>query len=327
VFYYAVVQYSIEYLLNGGSHVAPPVLYTVEDLPLSVPVPTKSGYPFLHWIATCANGSMVQLSTSEIPVGTTGNLNLAAVFGTTPIQYDITYAYNGGTPTSGNPTTYNIENGYRINPVELRPPTLPGYAFSYWRVVPVGSAAFTLLTTGLPAGFTGNIALFAIWDPTPVTYDLHYEVDEPNGGVNAPGNPGNYTVKSDFPLEIKAPTRPGYEFRYWIVTTLSGNSYQLPSSGIPSGTTGSLTLTAVWNPNPIRYTITYELDGGTNDPVNPTRYDVESGAITLVDPTKAGYTFQHWMITYDGAAISVMLSGSVIPAATTGNLKLDAIWA
>ena len=42
------------------------------------------------------------------------------------------------------------------------------------------------------------------------------------------------------------------------------------------------------------YTITYELDGGTNAPENPAGYNVETGTITLKDPAKAGYTFAGW---------------------------------
>lgn len=40
----------------------------------------------------------------------------------------------------------------------------------------------------------------------------------------------------------------------------------------------------------VTYTISYELNGGTNGN-NPATYDVESGAIELADPTREGYTF------------------------------------
>lgn len=45
------------------------------------------------------------------------------------------------------------------------------------------------------------------------------------------------------------------------------------------------------------YSITYNLDGGTNHPDNPMGYEKSSKAIALKNPTKAGYTFKGWYTT------------------------------
>ena len=42
------------------------------------------------------------------------------------------------------------------------------------------------------------------------------------------------------------------------------------------------------------YAIAYELDGGTNPAGNPATYNVDSDAITLAIPTRAGYAFEGW---------------------------------
>ena len=70
------------------------------------------------------------------------------------------------------------------------------------------------------------------------------------------------------------------------------------------------------------YTITYELDGGTNVPENPASYNVETGTITLKDPAKPGYTFAGWYRTEDftGEAVTEITQG------TTGNITLYAKW-
>ncbi len=70
------------------------------------------------------------------------------------------------------------------------------------------------------------------------------------------------------------------------------------------------------------YTITYELNGGTNAPENPAGYNVETETITLKDPAKPGYTFAGWYMAEDftGNAVTEIVQG------TTGNITLYAKW-
>jgi uncharacterized repeat protein (TIGR02543 family) len=322
-FYYTVTQFTITYELNGGTHSETPNTYTIDDLPLPIALPDKTGYPFLYWVATFSNGSQIQLPTSEIPAGTTGNIRLAAVWSITPTEYSVRYVLNGGDLAPGYPTTYNVQNSITINTNTVGSPTMAGYTFLRWTAVYANGTMFTLTTSGIPTGLIGDVTLVAIWDPTPISYDVIYELA---GGVNAPGNPETYTVKSIFPIPVYAPTRAGYEFLYWVITYSNGTQRQLPTSGIIDGTTGNIWLTAVWNPNPISYSIRYDLDGGVPATGNPSIYNVESGAISIASPTKDNYTFQGWMITYDDNTTPTLLSGSVIPAGTTGNILLVAIW-
>ena len=54
--------------------------------------------------------------------------------------------------------------------------------------------------------------------------------------------------------------------------------------------------------NAVDFTITYNLDGGTNDANNPANYTIETDPITLADATKVGYTtFAGW---YSDAAFT-----------------------
>jgi uncharacterized repeat protein (TIGR02543 family) len=62
------------------------------------------------------------------------------------------------------------------------------------------------------------------------------------------------------------------------------------------------------------YSIAYELNGGENNPDNPGAYTVESGDITLKDPSRTGYTFTGWTP-----------SGS-IPAGSLGDMTFTANW-
>jgi uncharacterized repeat protein (TIGR02543 family) len=325
-FYYTIVQYSIEYDLNGGSHSKKPDSYTIAELPLAIVDPIKTGFEFRYWVATYSSGSQVPLTAAGIPAGTTGDITLTAVWGVTPIDYTITYILNGGTAAAGNPTKYNVENSFAINSDTVLAPTLLGYKFSHWMVVYSNALPFTLTAAGIPAGTVGNVMLAAIWDPVPVPYSITYTL---NGGDNAAGNPTKYNVKTSFPLAVHEPTKAGYTFSYWMVTRADGSQIQLPASGIPAVFTGDLKLAAVWNPQPVSYTITYDL-GDNGEGVNPSsnvkHYDVTFGQITIANPTRSNYTFKHWLVTYANSTEQTILTGSVIPAGTTGNLKLVAVW-
>ncbi|MCL1797769.1 MAG: InlB B-repeat-containing protein, partial [Eggerthellaceae bacterium] len=65
-----------------------------------------------------------------------------------------------------------------------------------------------------------------------ITYLITYN---PNGGTNHPSNPKTYTIE-DTPIWFYPPTRNNYEFIGWEGVGFS----------VPGGTTGNLTLTAMW---------------------------------------------------------------------------------
>ena len=143
-------------------------------------------------------------------------------------------------------------------------------------------------------------------------YTITYELD---GGTNAPENPASYNVETET-ITLKAPTKDEYDFKGWY----KDGEFTTQVTEIPQGTTGNITLYAKWEL--VSYTITYELDGGTNVPENPASYNVESETITLKDPAKPGYTFEGWYRTEDftGNAVTEIIQG------TTGNITLYAKW-
>ena len=77
---------------------------------------------------------------------------------------------------------------------------------------------------------------------------------------------------------------------------------------------------AKWEIN--QYTITYDLAGGTAEG-NLDTYTVETGAFTLKNPTKSGYTFTGWSGTgLDGENNMTV----TIPTGSTGNRTYTAHW-
>ena len=133
-------------------------------------------------------------------------------------------------------------------------------------------------------------------------YTLTFDTD--GGSAIAP-------ITQDYGTAVTAPadpTRTGYTFAGWTP--------EIPAA-MPAE---DLTIKAKWTVN--TYTITYDLDGGTAEG-NPASYTVESGAITLAEPAKPGYTFTGWSGTDLEGADNLDVT---IPAGSTGDRSYTAHW-
>lgn len=128
-----------------------------------------------------------------------------------------------------------------------------------------------------------------------------------------------------------------YEFimpaGFYTYTTVSFGRYETEDSATPWNSTGDITIdntknyvktfeedkeTATWGNYPT-YTITYNLNGGTNPADAPNEYDGTS-AITLPKPTKTDYVFNDW---FDNAE----LTGSAVRKITVGSTGNKEFWA
>ena len=235
------IYYNIVYVLDGGVN-APgnPSVYTVAStFPIDIGNPSRPNYTFLGWVVVYNNGTVIPLASSySIPTGSAGNVTLTAVWSPIIQTFSIEYNLNGGVNAVGNPTSYSTNS----LPLSIANPSRSGYVFSYWLMECEGS--FTALTSGvIPAGTVGNVRLTAVWTVAP-TYTITYAL---NGGTNAVGNPTTYTTSSA-PLNVADPSMSGYVFLYWIALYADGSLGVLPPSGIAAGTTGDITLIAVWYP-------------------------------------------------------------------------------
>ena len=105
------------------------------------------------------------------------------------------------------------------------------------------------------------------------------------------------------------PVKNGYTFNGW---TYQGQPWVFFGYVI----TEDITLVADYTP--IEYSITYVLDGGTNNPSNPASYTVED-SIVLADPTKSFNDFLGWFNENDEQVTSISLG-------STGDITLEARW-
>ena len=138
-----------------------------------------------------------------------------------------------------------------------------------------------------------------------VTFKLNEADEEPYMTVSV--NEGGIPF---FPQD--PPEKKGYEFKYW-----GYDGYEWPAS---YPITQDTVITAVWDKTV--YNVTYHLDGGTNDILNPVKYTIEERA-TLTSPIKDYYVFDGWY-TSDSFAEADKISE--IKLGSTGDLNLYAHW-
>lgn len=231
------------------------------------------GYDFLSWDVQGVSISDVDKSANSFSFVASAS---GAIF--TPSfklkDYSITYTTYGGTNDSSNPNFYT----YTVGVSSFEDPSKVGYSFENW----YDDADFSNEISDISSTQLGDITLFAKWKAN--SYDIGYEL---NGGTNNELNPTNYTYNTGVE-NFENPSKRGYTFINWyddanfsnIVTNISNSSL------------GKVTLYAKWEVN--HYTISYNLDNGTNDSRNPSEYTYGIGVGSFQEPSKLGYTFEGW---------------------------------
>ncbi len=281
---WSAVAYSITYYPNGGGITGTdPVSYTAETDTIVLSKPVKSGYVFGGWYGSADfSGGVIE----TIPKGSSGNIALYAKWG----NYSITYIMNGGN-NNPNPLAYNIDS----ETIVLTSPEKTGYAFAGWYD---NSGFIEPAVTAISKGSSGNKTLYAKWRDFTIAYTM-------NGGSFTGSYPQSYNGFTET-ITLTNPEKTGYIFGGWFDNVdFTGGVIDT----ISKGSSGDKTLYAKFLK---LYTITYELDGGTNNAFNPSFYTVETDTITLLNPIKDGYEFKGW---YEDSS----LTGNVITTITKGS--------
>ncbi|MCL2134036.1 MAG: InlB B-repeat-containing protein [Candidatus Bathyarchaeota archaeon] len=149
-----------------------------------------------------------------------------------------------------------------------------------------------------------------------------YTVTVNNSFANELSGAGTYTEGDT--VTIHAGNRDGYVFSGWTVnvttvifddTTNADTFFVMPACDV--------TVTANWIA--LKYTITYVLDGGVNDPSNPSSYIVTDLPLKINIPHKTGYIFFEWIVFYANGSAN-RLSANILPVGTVGDVTLVALW-
>ena len=234
-------------------------------------------------------------------VAITANVTVTAE--KTPVQNNINYVLNNGQNAASNPTHFTVEDE-----VTFANPTRNSYTFAGW----YSDEACTTTITGIKKGTADAVVnVYAKWEP--ISYKIEYVTD---GGTNPSTNPTTYNVESTG--AIAGATKDKYEFLGWyLYSDFSGSVVDSLDDIASNGK--DIKLYAKYDF--AKYTITY-VDATAliikND--NPKEFTIND-AITFVDPSRDGYTFEGW---YSDAEYNNPIEG--IAAGTEGNQTVYAKW-
>ncbi len=253
-------QYSIDYVLDGGTNGANPDEYAINET-IILRDPSKKGYTFLGWTT-----SGVSIPTKELSIssGNSGNRTFIAHWKAN--SYNVAFDVNGGDCSLDNKSVFFDEE------IVLPIPSKLGYDFLGWYCgnIQYQNGAWTT---------ANDVTLTAKWKATP--YRIAYQL---NGG-DEKTNPYEYTVHDTFVLTD--PQRTGYIFLGW---TSDGIEAPTKNLTISAGSTGDKVFVAHWKA--ATYLVTFDANGG--ECAKETDNVVFDAYFALPTPQKTGYTFLGW---------------------------------
>ena len=222
---YRTVTYSTE-------HATAPEKLTVTDGTAltadQLPALTESGYTFGGWYDGDTKAEAGYKVTKDVTLTAKWTVNTVTPTpddgeddgGNTSeaTTYTVTFSVDGAE------TKQTITEGEKVS--KPTDPTKTGYTFDGWYK---DDTKFDFDTA-----ITANITLTAKWSA--ITYSITYALD---GGTNADANPATYTIESD-DITLSSASKTGYTFSGWQ------NADGETVTKIAKGTTGDITLTALW---------------------------------------------------------------------------------
>lgn len=209
------------------------------------------------------------------------------------IEYGLTYNVTNASMPSYAPAVITADK-----PVTLVTPinVADGYVFMGWYLDSGCTQKVDKITC---AG--EDVEVFA-----KIVEGYNFTLEMPSGNIEI-------AVEKNQSLDLTSITEQGYKISGW--QEFNGSEY-VALSGNSVVATANKTLKPV--ASKVNYTVTYDLDGGTNDSKNPTSFTVDD-EFTFVTPEKAGYLFVKF-VDQSGNVITGIEKG------TSENLTVKAIF-
>ncbi len=166
--------------------------------------------------------------------------------------------------------------------VTLRNTPNVGYEFSNYTLnnQNIDGSSFKMPNSDCTVGAVFNL----------VTYPINYHLD--SDSTNNISNPETFNIETPS-FELLPPTKVGYTFEGWYLN----ENLTRPVTYFSRGTHEDFNIYPKFEK--ATYTITYNLDGGSNSIYNLPSFNIDSRPITLRAAEKPGYEFLGWYETSD----------------------------
>lgn len=295
----------IEYDLDDGTASAEmPKTHTVGKT-TELPTPIKEGYAFHYWLIDTNGDGNVDTRAENIPeqINFTGKIKVKAVWAK---EYNITYVLNGGKEYDGVKKYSAASENIKLGKAER-----DGYTFLGWYIDNNNDEIGDVKIETISASASKDYKLYAMWE---AAHKIDYEL---NGGTNYEGAPTQFSKNSET-IVLGTPTKQNAIFEGWYISNASGEKTSEKVTSVNTSIEHDIKLFAEWTE---AYTITYVLNGGTNNLKNPTSYTSDTETIKLQDPTREGMRFYKW---YSDSTYTKVITE--IPKGSSGNITLYATW-
>lgn len=256
---------------------------------VTLPTPTRAGYKFNGWYTAATGGTKIGNAGAKVYIDntTTYAAKTTTLYAQwTPYKLTIKYHINGGKLKS-TITTASDGKQYKLVNNIVQQSTDNGAtwtdSFSY---ATVANEYIDLYNIGTYGGVRSGYTATGV-----KAYNK-----------NAAGTSTNYN--QDY--SATSTTNPV------TIQTLIGTTTL----------TSDQTVTIYVNWQPVSYNITYDMNEGTNNASNPSKYTIKDLPITLKEPTMEGYVFRGWT----GSNGTVPQKSVTIPANTIGDKAYTANW-
>lgn len=318
---------------------------------------------------TFGGGSVTDADTSTVYRCAAGyysgkHISSPTAYSYTP--YKLTFNVNGGSwganvrlnnsnYTGSNYVVVALNDTY-FNDMSSDIPSRTGYTFKGWYTATSGGTQIYNASGARVTGtsywnssgqwiYRGNVTVYAQWEGVSHTNSLPVYAWSVSGGDSGSGSAwylGNNTFTKK--------TGETFSLQKSSSTVTIPNGYALADTYGTSAVTGSwanyafgTTITQTnanmsfeYDAYPVNYSITYNMNGGTNNSSNRTSYSVISGVTFADPPARSGYNFLGWYI--DGVKVTGINIGASnvfssaadmrtkLASRTTGNKTVEARW-
>ena len=255
-----------------------------DEVPLGEP--TRTGYNFVRWELVSGNGTL----ENNVYTVRSSDAEIKAIWEAIP--YTLTLDTHGGELAEG---VSNQITSIIYGTADVPTPTREGYIFLDWEMVEGSKGMYADTRFHFE---DGDATLKAQWQAIPYTLTVDLGCEDPT--ANYSGTVAESYIFLDT-VEIPDPTRTGYDFAGWTITSDKAGSF---IDKVYTFSSADVTFTATWTAH--TYHIAFDINNALATADDVKNMDAVDATFDTAQNLPAneftvfGYTFKGWALTSDG---------------------------